>query len=101
MYIISGVFMKTAKIFQNGQSQAVRLPKEFRFADNEVYIKRSGRVVHLIPQTILGMFCSTAWKNFPATIWLNAYSQSKTSGKFFDVDVRHKHLHLHYQAETT
>lgn len=43
--------MKTAKIFQNGQSQAVRLPKEFRFDDNEVFIKKSGHVVYLIPRT--------------------------------------------------
>ncbi len=43
--------MKTAKIFQNGQSQAVRLPKEFRFDDSEVFIKKSGNVVHLIPRT--------------------------------------------------
>jgi len=43
--------MKTAKIFQNGQSQAVRLPKEFRFDDKEVYIKKTGHVVHLIPRT--------------------------------------------------
>ena len=43
--------MKTAKIFQNGQSQAVRLPKEFRFDDTEVYIKKSGHVVYLIPRT--------------------------------------------------
>jgi antitoxin VapB len=42
--------MKTAKIFQNGQSQAVRLPKEFRFEDSEVYIKKTGNVVHLIPR---------------------------------------------------
>ena len=41
--------MKTAKIFQNGQSQAVRLPKEFRFSDSEVFIKKSGNVVQLIP----------------------------------------------------
>ncbi len=41
--------MKTAKIFQNGQSQAVRLPKEFRFKDDHVYIKKSGNVVMLIP----------------------------------------------------
>jgi antitoxin VapB len=41
--------MKTAKIFQNGQSQAVRLPKEFRFEDSEVFIKKSGNVVQLIP----------------------------------------------------
>lgn len=42
--------MKTAKIFQNGQSQAVRLPKEFRFDDNEVFIKKTGNVVQLIPR---------------------------------------------------
>ena len=41
--------MKTAKIFQNGQSQAVRLPKEFRFDDKEVFIKKIGHVVCLIP----------------------------------------------------
>jgi antitoxin VapB len=43
--------MKTAKLFQNGQSQAVRLPKEFRFEDNEVFIKKSGNVVQLIPRS--------------------------------------------------
>jgi antitoxin VapB len=41
--------MKTAKLFQNGQSQAVRLPKEFRFEDDHVYVKKSGNVVMLIP----------------------------------------------------
>jgi antitoxin VapB len=41
--------MKTAKIFQNGQSQAVRLPKEFRFKDDHVYVKKSGNIVMLIP----------------------------------------------------
>ena len=41
--------MKTAKLFQNGQSQAVRLPKEFRFKGNEVFIKKSGSAVILIP----------------------------------------------------
>lgn len=43
--------MKTAKLFQNGQSQAVRLPKEFRFEDDHVYVKKSGNVVMLIPAT--------------------------------------------------
>ncbi len=43
--------MKTAKIFQNGKSQAVRLPKEFRFEDSEVFIKKSGNVVQLIPRS--------------------------------------------------
>ena len=41
--------MKTAKLFQNGQSQAVRLPKEFRFEGEEVFIKKTGNVVMLIP----------------------------------------------------
>jgi antitoxin VapB len=41
--------MKTAKLFKNGQSQAVRLPKEFRFEDDHVFVKKSGNVVVLIP----------------------------------------------------
>ena len=41
--------MKTAKLFQNGRSQAVRLPKEFRFKGSEVFIKRQGNTVVLIP----------------------------------------------------
>lgn len=32
----------TAKLFQHGRSQAVRLPKEFRFAGTEVYVRRQG-----------------------------------------------------------
>ncbi|MGB3223265.1 MAG: type II toxin-antitoxin system VapB family antitoxin [Desulforhopalus sp.] len=34
--------METAKIFQNGRSQAVRLPKEFRFKGKEVFIRKEG-----------------------------------------------------------
>jgi antitoxin VapB len=41
--------MKKAKIFKNGQSQAVRLPKEFKFSGKEVWIKRSGGGVLLLP----------------------------------------------------
>lgn len=41
--------MKTAKLFRNGQSQAVRLPREFRFQDDHVFIKKSGNIVMLIP----------------------------------------------------
>lgn len=43
--------MKTAKIFRNGRSQAVRLPKEFRFEGNEVYVKRVGNAVVLLPHS--------------------------------------------------
>ncbi len=41
--------MKTAKLFRNGQSQAVRLPKEFRFEGEFVYIKKSGNAIVLLP----------------------------------------------------
>jgi len=39
----------TAKLFRNGRSQAVRLPKEFRFEGDEVSIHREGRRVVLEP----------------------------------------------------
>ena len=41
--------MDTAKIFQTGRSQAVRLPKEYRFNAKEVAIKRVGAGVLLMP----------------------------------------------------
>ena len=41
--------LKRAKLFKNGQSQAVRLPKEFRFEGTEVYIRRLGNAVVLLP----------------------------------------------------
>jgi antitoxin VapB len=41
---------KTAKLFMNGRSQAVRLPKEFRFEGKEVYVHREGEQVILSPK---------------------------------------------------
>ncbi len=42
--------MDEAKLFQNGKSQAVRLPKAYRFKGDKVYIKRLGNAVLLIPE---------------------------------------------------
>jgi antitoxin VapB len=42
--------VKTAKLFKNGQSQAVRLPKEYRMPGTEVYIKRQGEAIVLLPK---------------------------------------------------
>ncbi len=42
--------MQTARLFNNGNSQAVRLPKEYRFNDDEVIIKKVGSAVLLIPK---------------------------------------------------
>ena len=41
--------MATAKLFQNGHSQAVRLPKEYRFEGTEVLVHREGDAVILRP----------------------------------------------------
>ncbi len=43
----SGV--RLAKLFWNGRSQAVRLPKEFRFEGDEVLVRREGETVVLEP----------------------------------------------------
>ena len=50
IYIWKGCTVKTAKLFKNGDSQAVRLPKEFRFEGSEVLVKRVGSAVVLLPR---------------------------------------------------
>jgi antitoxin VapB len=40
--------METAKLFMNGKSQAVRLPKNCRLEGEEVYVKKIGNIVILI-----------------------------------------------------
>jgi antitoxin VapB len=42
--------MDIAKLFKNGHSQAVRLPKAYRFEGDEVYIKHTSEGVLLIPK---------------------------------------------------
>ena len=48
--------MDTAKIFENGRSQAVRLPQKYRFNADEVVIQRLGDAVLLVPKESL---CNT------------------------------------------
>ena len=42
--------MMMAKVFENGRSQAVRLPKEYRFSGEEVAVNKIGDVVILMPK---------------------------------------------------
>ena len=42
--------MMTAKLFENGRSQAVRLPKECRFSGEEVMVNKIGELVILMPK---------------------------------------------------
>jgi antitoxin VapB len=54
--------MRTAKVFKQGNSQAVRLPKEFRVVETELLIKKSGDSIVLTPKK------TTDWKNVRAAI---------------------------------
>jgi len=49
--------MQTARLFTNGRSQAVRLPKEYQFKGESVYIQKVGDAVILIP-------FDKAWETF-------------------------------------
>lgn len=42
--------MQTAKVFQNGRSQAIRLPKDFRVDSEEVYLKKTTQGFLVIPR---------------------------------------------------
>ena len=42
--------MDVAKLFKNGRSQAVRLPKKYRFDNSEVFVNKIGDSVILIPK---------------------------------------------------
>ncbi len=53
--------VKKAKLFKNGGSQAVRLPKEFRFEGEFVYVKQAGRAVILMSH-------ENSWKDFENTL---------------------------------
>lgn len=53
--------MMSAKLFENGRSQAVRLPKECRFDAEEVMVNKIGDVVMLIPK-------NSKWNNLMTAI---------------------------------
>jgi antitoxin VapB len=78
----------TAKLFRNGRSQAVRLPKEFRFEGQEVAIRRDGERVILEP------LVTTAWpKGYwrrwgKATRGLEALPPLPAGGSPVDLDRR-------------
>ena len=66
IYIIIYTMPRTAKLFANGRSQAVRLPAEFRFEGSEVYVRRDPATGDVIlsrrPESWEGLF--QMMKNF-------------------------------------
>ena len=55
------ILMMTAKVFKNGRSQAIRLPKECRFSSDEVMVNRIGDMVILLPK-------QNKWESFMRAI---------------------------------
>ena len=64
--------MHTAKLFINGRSQAVRLPKEFQFSGKDVFIQKVGDAVILVPR-------NKSWEVFMHG--LNSFTDDFMSGK--------------------
>ena len=71
--------VKEAKIFKNGQSQAVRLPKEFRFKGKSVYIKHFGTGALLLPK-------DSAWSLLEESLseFSEDFMSTRDQGKFED-----------------
>lgn len=69
--------MMTAKVFENGRSQAVRLPKECRFNTDEVAVNKIGDIVLLMPKT-------NKWSSFMQAIDMfseDFMNEERTAGK--------------------
>lgn len=93
--------MQQDKLFQNGQSQAVRLPKEFRFEGDSVAIKRVGRAVVLLPYDEPWDTLVTPWSSFRLTLWKSGANPLWMCVRSFDESPpRYEYLHLHDQKQT-
>ena len=78
--------MTIAKLFMNGRSQAVRLPKEFRFEDeDEVMIKRMGDVVMLIPKNKWEDILVNALQSFPKDVEFDRVDNHPETGREIDL----------------
>jgi len=63
--------MDTAQIFKTGRSQAVRLPKEYRFTDAEVTVQHFAGGVLLLPKSSLFTAISTSLASFEPGLQLD------------------------------
>lgn len=67
--------METAKVFENGRSQAVRLPKKFRFNVDEVVVQQLGDAVLLVPKESLWQTFMDGLNSFTGDIFENGRDQ--------------------------
>ena len=57
--------MITTRVFQSGKSQAVRIPKEFRFDTDTVIVTRVGQALVLTPANQLAEVMREGFRSFP------------------------------------
>jgi hypothetical protein len=86
--------MTAAKIFMNGRSQAIRLPKEFRVNSDEVFLKKPPAVLRLW-NAIREKCLRKAATNCPAISWPNGFSRRSKSAFGNDLSTGYGHTHLH------
>lgn len=67
--------METAKVFENGRSQAVRLPKKFRFNAEEVIVQQLGEAIILAPKESLWQTFMEGLDSFTDDIFQDGRSQ--------------------------
>ena len=67
--------MDTAKVFENGRSQAVRLPKKFRFNVDEVVVQQLGDAVLLAPKESVWKIFMDGLEGFTSDIFENGRDQ--------------------------
>ncbi|MEG0836064.1 MAG: type II toxin-antitoxin system VapB family antitoxin [Christensenellaceae bacterium] len=71
------VYMETAKVFENGRSQAVRLPKKFRFKEDEVVVQQLGDAILLVPKDSIWQTSMDGLDGFTSDIFENGRNQGE------------------------
>ena len=87
--------METAKVFTSGNSQAVRLPKEYRFNSDEVYIKKFGNSIILSPKEQIFENFLEGIMVLQMILWLMAESSKLfKKGIGHEIYARYRYMHL-------
>jgi antitoxin VapB len=94
--------MDTAKLFENGRSQAVRLPKEYRFSGDDVFIKKIDDIVMLIPKEKVWDTFRESFHKFSSDLEFSRdqdLPQSRSGSVDHEIPIRYEYLYLPNQWE--
>jgi len=89
---------KRAKVFWTGRSQAIRLPKEFRFASDTCSSTGKATQSSSSPSTPGRRVTSSPSRGYRATLRGRSREDSRSESPLNEVPSRHEHLHLRAQA---